>query len=174
MNLDYRWVRNGVNETLNSNGYNVSDTRVVSEGGEFVFRVQETSNPLCYATSPPTNVQLTIAADPMPVTGSSACEGSSISNIHLGDSQVGVTYRLMYNDGSGAVMVQEWMSTFDGESHTFDPVSAIGSYTVEATGCSGVVQMDGGPFVISALPNKDLDVVLTGSGCIPHHYRSGQ
>ena len=120
---------------------------------------------MCYATSPPTNVELTIAADPMPVTGSSACEGSSISNIHLGDSQVGVTYRLMYNDGSGAVMVQEWMSTFDGESHTFDPVSAIVSYSVEATGCSGVVQMDGGPFVISALPNKDLDVVLTGSGC---------
>src|SRR5690554_5706254 len=165
INLDYQWIRNGVNETLNSNGYNVSDTRVVSEGGEFVFRVQEASNPLCYATSPPTNVELTIAADPMPVTGSSACEGSSISNIRLGNSQVGVTYRLMYNDGSGAVMVQEWMSTFDGENHTFDPVSDVGSYTVEATGCSGVVQMNGGPFVISALPNETLPVVLSGSGC---------
>src|SRR5690554_8001701 len=101
----------------------------------------------------------------MPVTGSSACKGSSISNIRLGDSQVGVTYRLMYNDGSGAVMVQEWMSTFDGESHTFDPVSDVGSYTVEATGCSGVVQMTGGPFVISVLPDKTLPVVLSGSGC---------
>src|SRR5690554_2493045 len=153
INLDYQWIRNGVSETLNSNGYNVSDTRVVSEGGEFVFRVQETSNPLCYATSPPTNVELTIAADPMPVTGTSVCEGGSISNIHLGDSQVGVTYRLMYNDGSGAVMVQEWMSTFDGENHIFDPVFDVGSYTVEATGCFGVVPMTGGPFVISALPN---------------------
>src|SRR5690554_2363563 len=165
INLDYQWIRNGVNETLNSNGYDVSDARVVSEGGEFVFRVQEASNPLCYATSPPTNVELTIAADPMPVTGSSACEGSSISNIRLGNSQVGVTYRLMYNDGSGAVMVQEWMSTFDGENHTFDPVSDVGSYTVEATGCSGVVQMNGGPFVISALHNETLPVVLSGSGC---------
>ena len=165
VNLDYRWVRNGVDEALISSGPVVNSTLDASDGGEFVFRVQETSNPLCYATSLPTNVELTIAAAQMPVTGTSACEGSSISNISLGNSQVGVTYRLMYNDGSGAVMVQEWMSEADGQTHTFSSVSAVGTYTVEATGCSGVVQMNGGPFVISALPNETLPVVLSGTGC---------
>src|SRR5690554_3167892 len=69
----------------------------------------------------------------------------------------------MYDDGTTKVMVHEWDS--EGTSYTFPSVSAVGSYTVEATGCSGVVQMTGGPFVISALPDEALDVVLDGPGC---------
>lgn len=93
--------------------------------------------------------------------------GGSINNISLNNSEVGVTYRLMHNDGSGPVMVQEWMSGANGQTHTFTSVTAVGSYTVEATGCSGVVQMNmvGGPYVISPLPDKTLSVVLNGSGC---------
>src|SRR5690554_6407996 len=69
----------------------------------------------------------------------------------------------MYDDGTTKVMVHEWDS--EGTSYTFPSVSAVGSYTVEATGCSGEVQMTGGPFVISALPDEDLDVDLNGPGC---------
>ncbi len=93
VNLDYQWIRNGVAEGMSTNGYNVEDNRTVTEGGSFVFRVQETSNPLCYAMSAPTNVELAIVANSMPVTGSHACEGGQISNIRLGNSEVGVTYR---------------------------------------------------------------------------------
>ena len=164
-NLDYQWVRNGEYESLSSNGYNVVDTRSVSEGGEFVFRVQESSNPLCYATSAPTLVQLEINANPMYVTGSDACIGSSINDITLEDSEVGITYRLVYDNGSSTSIVEEWTSTADDEKHIFSSVSAIGSYSVEADGCSGTVQMNGGPFVISDLPKEDLPVILTGSGC---------
>src|SRR5690554_4317895 len=168
-NLDYRWENSGAavpagSGFIASGAYNISDTETFTTTGSYRFVVRESDNPLCYAQSPAVLVESTIEANPMTVTGSSACEGGSISNITLLSSEAGVTYRLMHEDGSGTkVMVQEWDS--DGTSYTFSAVSAVGSYTVEATGCNGVVQMNGGPFVISALPNETLPVVLSGSGC---------
>src|SRR5690554_2176066 len=167
-NLDYRWENSGTavpagSGFIASGAYNISDTETFTATGTYRFVVRESDNPLCFAQSPAVIVESTIEANQLPVTGSSVCEGSSINNITLPGSEAGVTYRLMYDDGTTKVMVHEWDS--EGTSYTFPSVSAVGSYTVEATGCSGVVQMTGGPFVISALPDKDLDVVLTGSGC---------
>src|SRR5690554_2449400 len=162
-NLDYRWVRNGVAEGLTSGGSpSISVPRTVAEGGEFVFRVQESNNPLCYTASPPLVVEMTIPVASRPVTGSTpACENTGISDIELTNSEVGVTYRLM-RDG---VAVQSWISTFEGENHIFDPVFDVGSYTVEATGCSGVVPMTGGPFVISAFPTA-YTINSTSPACV--------
>src|SRR5690554_1020129 len=167
-NLDYRWENSGTavpagSGFIPSGAYDISYTETFTATGTYRFVVRESDNPLCFAQSDPVVVESTIEANPLPVTGSSVCEGSSI-DITLPASEAGVTYRLMYDDGSGTkVMVHEWDS--EGTPYTFPDVSAVGSYTVEATGCSGVVQMTGGPFVISALPDEDLDVVLDGPGC---------
>lgn len=168
-NLDYRWENSGTavpagSGFIASGVSSLSETETYTTTGSYRFVVRESDNPLCYAQSPAVLVESTIEANVLPVSGSSACEGNLINNITLPGSEVGVTYRLMYDNGSGTkVMVQEWNS--DGTSHTFSPVSAVGSYTVEATGCNGIVQMNGGPFVISALPNETLPVVLSGTGC---------
>jgi PKD repeat protein len=167
--LSYQWIRDGVLSAQGTNGGVVNVQRQVSVGGEYTFKVFESTNPLCYAISNTTIVNLGISASPMPVSGSSVCEGSPINNITLNNSQVGVTYHLMYDNGSGTkVSVEEWTSTADGQTHIFSSVLAVGSYTVEAESCSdpsGYVQMIGGPFVISDFPNKDLAVVRDGSGC---------
>src|SRR5690554_5668441 len=168
-NLDYRWENSGTavpagSGFIASGAYNISDTETFTATGTYRFVVRESDNPLCFAQSPAVIVESTIEANQLPVTGSSVCEGSSINDITLPASEAGVTYRLMYDNGSGTkVMVHEWDS--EGTPYTFPSVSDVGSYTVEATGCSGVVQMTGGPFVISALPDETLPVVLSGSGC---------
>src|SRR5690554_492324 len=173
-NLDYRWENSGTavpagSGFIPSGAYDISDTETFTATGTYRFVVRESDNPLCFAQSPAVIVESTIEANQLPVTGSSVCEGSSINDITLPASEAGVTYRLMYDNGSGTkVMVHEWDS--EGTPYTFPSVSAIGSYTLEATGCSGVLQMTGGPFVISALPDEDLPVVLNGPGCAgyPH------
>src|SRR5690554_3958249 len=167
-NLDYRWENSGTavpagSGFIPSGADKINYTETFTATGTYRFVVRESDNPLCFAQSDPVVVESTIEANQLPVTGSSVCEGSSI-DITLPASEAGVTYRLMYDNGSGTkVMVHEWDS--EGTSYTFPSVSDVGSYTVEATGCSGVVQMTGGPFVISALPDEDLDVVLDGPGC---------
>src|SRR5690554_2093826 len=168
-NLDYRWENSGTavpagSGFIPSGASDISDTEPFTATGTYRFVVRESDNPLCFAQSPAVIVESTIEANQLPVTGSSVCEGSSINDITLPASEAGVTYRLMYDNGSGTkLMVHEWDS--EGTPYTFPSVSDVGSYTVEATGCSGVVQMTGGPFVISALPDEDLDVVLDGPGC---------
>lgn len=165
--LSYHWIRDGVLSAQGTNGGVVNVQRQVSVGGEYTFKVFESTNPLCYAISNTTIVNLGISASPMPVSGSSVCEGSPINNITLNNSQVGVTYHLMYDNGSGTkVSVEEWTSTADGQTHIFSSVLAVGSYTVEAEDCTvGLVPMNGAPFIISEFPNDNLSVVRSGSGC---------
>jgi PKD repeat protein len=90
------------------------------------------------------------------VTGTSVCAPGSIGDIELQNSEVGVEYRLMYDDGTNPPFaVQTWTSAAVG-AYTFSPVSAVGSYYVQATGCIGGVAVDvdmnGGPFGISNAP----------------------
>ncbi|GAO28138.1 SprB repeat-containing protein [Geofilum rubicundum] len=92
------------------------------------------------------------------VTGTSVCAPGSIGDIELQSSEVGIEYRLMYDDGTNPPSaMRTWTSAADGQTHTFAPaVTSVGSYTVEATGCIGGiavdVDMNGGPFGISNAP----------------------
>lgn len=113
--LSYQWIHNGV---LIAQGNGGSSSRPVTNGGGYQFRVYESNNHLCYAVSNTTSVNLGISASPMPVSGTSACAGSSINDITINNSQVGVTYHLMYDNGSGTkISVEEWTSGADGQSH---------------------------------------------------------
>lgn len=115
----------------------------------------------------PGPVSFSVLPDPVqhPTSATSVCAPNDLS-INLSNSESGVEYYVLYDDGSSVSEVPgtRWNSV--GGSHTFSGINeGDGQYWVAADGCNGRVNMLNGPYAISPAPSNAFSVTPTGAEC---------
>ncbi len=106
---------------------------------------------------------VTLGAEPFQHTilSTTVCEGTNLT-VHMQTSTAGITYELMYDDGTGAVSIQSIVSA--GGGFDFAAENGVGTYYVEAQDALGCTATMNGTATINALPS-DYSLNYTGSIC---------
>ena len=115
----------------------------------------------------PGGIALTVLPAPVQQTtsGTSVCSPNNLS-INLSNSENGVEYYVLYDDGSSVSEVAGTRWTGDGGSHSFSGLDeGAGQYRVAADGCNGRVNMLNGPYAISPAPSNAFSVDSPSPSC---------
>ncbi len=115
----------------------------------------------------PSPISFTVLPDPSSktVTGTSVCDPASLNDITLFNSDSGVEYYIVYNDGSTTSEVSGTRWTGDGGDHIFTGINeGPGEYYVVALGCHGEEKM-GGSFYISTPPATTPTISSSSPAC---------
>ncbi|MBZ4676899.1 MAG: hypothetical protein JG782_1519, partial [Anaerophaga sp.] len=115
----------------------------------------------------PDPLSFTVEPDPTPqlTSGTGVCSSDNL-DIILDNSESGIEYYVVYDDGTTASEVSDTRWTGDGGSHLFPSINeGTGEYYIAADGCNGEVMMNGGPFYISSSPSSNPSISSTSPAC---------
>ncbi|WP_075601894.1 PKD domain-containing protein [Saccharicrinis aurantiacus] len=148
--------------TVTGNGNPISFNPVVLTSGTYKVTAKG-------GTCPDVNMLNDVEIGTVPVvynvTGNTVCEGSNLV-VGLSNSQVSVNYTLKYDNGSSVIDQQILSGT--NSSLSFNSVTGVGSYWVEAEDVSGSLpgctSTMNGTASINALP-EDLPLINQGVVC---------
>ena len=121
-----------------------------------------------YSGSLPAPVTFTVQTPPVaqPTSGTSVCSTENLDDIVLQNSESGVDYYVVYDDGISTSEVSGTRWTSSGGPHPFPAINeGVGAYYVVADGCNGTVPMNGGPFYISSAPATTPSLVSASPAC---------
>jgi len=135
-------------------------TRSYSAAGTYRVR---TSSGACTSIYMLNDVAITASPQVFNVSGGPACENSNLI-ITLSNSQAGVSYSLMYDDGTSVTSVESIVRASAG-SFSFSSVNGPGTYWVEAENGSGCSVLMAGTAIVDVLPGVFNMTTITGGGC---------